>query len=233
MKKYKLLDTDTKMFLGRTLFRIQALTSFGNVEEGDLGGYIEREENLAHEGNAWIYDDAYVCGNAYVYDNARVCNNARVFGDARVFHNAWIYDNAQICGNARIYGDAQIYDAACISGNAQIYDAACISGNAYICKNAQIYNDARVFGSAWVSGDAWISNDADVLCISGIGSAYPYITVYMTRNRKIFVECGHLSGTLSEFEEKVKKTCGDSKQAREYQLFTELVKLHFSIKEEK
>ena len=209
MKKYKLLDTDTKMFLGRTLFRIQALTSFGNVEEGDLGGYIEREENLAHEGNAWIYDDAYVCGNAYVYDNARVCGNARVYGDAQVC------DNAHICDNA------------------QIYDAACISGNAYICKNAQIYNDAWVFGSAWVSGDAWISNDADVLCISGIGSAYPYITVYMTRNRKIFVECGYLSGTLSEFEEKVKKICGDSKQAREYQLFIELVKLHFNMKEKK
>ena len=209
MKKYKLLDTDTKMFLGRTLFRIQALSSFGNVEEGDLGGYIEREENLAHEGNAWIYDDAYVCGNAYVYDNARVCGNARVYGDAQVC------DNAHICDNA------------------QIYDAACISGNAYICKNAQIYNDAWVFGSAWVSGDAWISNDADVLCISGIGSAYPYITVYMTRNRKIFVECGYLSGTLSEFEEKVKKICGDSKQAWEYQLFIELVKLHFNMKEKK
>ena len=209
MKKYKLLDTDTKMFLGRTLFRIQALSSFGNVEEGDLGGYIEREENLAHEGNAWIYDDAYVCGNAYVYDNARVFGNARVYGDAQVC------DNAHICDNA------------------QIYDAACISGNAYICKNAQIYNDAWVFGSAWVSGDAWISNDADVLCISGIGSAYPYITVYMTRNRKIFVECGYLSGTLSEFEEKVKKICGDSKQAREYQLFIELVKLHFNMKEKK
>ena len=209
MKKYKLLDTDTKMFLGRTLFRIQALTSFGNVEEGDLGGYIEREENLAHEGNAWIYDDAYVCGNAYVFGNARVCGNAQVYGDAQVCDNAYICDNAQI------------------------YDAACISGNAYICKNAQIYNDAWVFGSAWVSGDAWISNDADVLCISGIGSAYPYITVYMTRNRKIFVECGHLSGTLSEFEEKVKKTCGDSKQAREYQLFIELVKLHSNMKEKK
>ena len=42
MKKYKLLDTDTKMFLGRTLFRIQALTSFGNVEEGDLGGIYRK-----------------------------------------------------------------------------------------------------------------------------------------------------------------------------------------------
>ena len=203
MKKYKLLGTDTKIFLGRTLFRIQALASFSDVQQGDLGGYIEREENLAHEGNAWVYDDAYV------YDNARVCDNARIYGDAQVC------DNAHICDNA------------------QIYDAACISGNAYICKNAQIYNDAWVFGSAWVSDDAWISNDADVLCISGIGSAYPYITVYTTRNRKIFVKCGPLSGTLSEFEEKVKKIYGDSKQARECQLFIELVKLHFNMKEKK
>lgn len=48
MKKYRLLDNDTIMFLGRKLFRIQALLSFGDVKEGDLGGYIEKEGNLAH-----------------------------------------------------------------------------------------------------------------------------------------------------------------------------------------
>lgn len=41
MKKYRLLDSDTKVFFGITLFRIQALNSFGDVQEGDLGGYIE------------------------------------------------------------------------------------------------------------------------------------------------------------------------------------------------
>lgn len=197
MKKYKLLDTDTKMFLGRTLFRIQALTSFGNVEEGDLGGYIEREENLAHEGNAWIYDDAYVCGNAYVYDNARVC------------------DNARICDNARVCGDA------CVFHNAWIYDNARISGNAWVCDNAQVCGDARV------------SNEADILCVRGIGSDYHYTTVCMTKDGKPFVACGCFFGTLPEFEAKVKKTYGDSKYTREYQLFIELVKLHFNMKEKK
>lgn len=63
MKKYE-LTTDTKMVLGRKLFRIKALVSFGNVKIGDLGGYIEKEENLSQEGNAWVSGNAKVSGNA-------------------------------------------------------------------------------------------------------------------------------------------------------------------------
>ena len=57
MKKFE-LTTESITFLGRTLFRIKALISFGNVKAGELGGYIEKEGNLSHEGNA------RVCGNA-------------------------------------------------------------------------------------------------------------------------------------------------------------------------
>ena len=45
MKKYE-LTTNTKMLFGRKLFQIKALVSFGDVTAGDLGGYIEKEENL-------------------------------------------------------------------------------------------------------------------------------------------------------------------------------------------
>jgi hypothetical protein len=69
MKKYE-LTTDTKMVLGRKLFRIKALVSFGNVKIGDLGGYIEKEENLSQEGNAWVSGNAEVSGNAKVSGNA-------------------------------------------------------------------------------------------------------------------------------------------------------------------
>lgn len=78
MKKYELLKDDTKSLLGRTLYRIKALRDFGNVKEGDLGGYIESENNLSHFGNAWVF------GNAMVYDNAEVSGNAWVYG------NAWV-----------------------------------------------------------------------------------------------------------------------------------------------
>ena len=54
MIKYKLLKSDTKKVNGKTLYRIEALKSFGTVRVGDLGGYIESENNLSHEGTAWV-----------------------------------------------------------------------------------------------------------------------------------------------------------------------------------
>lgn len=32
--------------------------AFGDVKEGELGGYLEKEENLDHDGDAWVYGDA-------------------------------------------------------------------------------------------------------------------------------------------------------------------------------
>lgn len=69
MKKYE-LTTNTKMLFGRKLFQIKALVSFGDVTAGDLGGYIEKEENLSHDGTAWVYGDARVYGNARVSGDA-------------------------------------------------------------------------------------------------------------------------------------------------------------------
>ena len=53
--------------MGRKLFQIEALISFGNVSKGEKGGYIEKEENLSQVfGNAWVFGDAWVYGNARV-----------------------------------------------------------------------------------------------------------------------------------------------------------------------
>ena len=75
MKKYELTG-DCKVFMGRKLFRIRALISFGDVDAGDVGGYVEKEENLSQDGDAWVYENAKVYGNAKVYENAKVCGNA-------------------------------------------------------------------------------------------------------------------------------------------------------------
>lgn len=65
MKKYELTE-ETKEYNGVMLHRIKAIKSFGDVKAGDLGGWIEKEENLSHEENAWVYGDAKVYGNARV-----------------------------------------------------------------------------------------------------------------------------------------------------------------------
>lgn len=153
MKKFE-LTTESITFLGRKLFRIKALISFGDVEAGELGGYIEKEGNLSHEGNAWVSDNAWVGGNARVSDNAWVCGNARVSGNA------------------------------------------------------------------------------DIATISGFGSEYRTTTFFRTKNDEIAVKCGCFYGTLAEFREKVKKTHGDNRYAKEYLMIADLMEMHFRGEEE-
>ena len=52
---YKLRKDLSISLLGYKLFRIECIKELKNVEIGDLGGYIEKEENLT--GNAWVYGD--------------------------------------------------------------------------------------------------------------------------------------------------------------------------------
>ena len=81
MKKYELI-TNTKTRFGRKLFQIKALVSFGDVKAGDLGGYIEKEENLSQDGIAWVFDNACVCGNAQVYDTTCIHCDAQISSNA-------------------------------------------------------------------------------------------------------------------------------------------------------
>lgn len=92
-KKYE-MTANTKIINGRKLFQIKAVVDFSNVKAGDLGGYIEKEENLSQYDNAWVYDNACVYGYA------------RVFDDACIYGNAWVYDNARVCRDAQIFSNA-------------------------------------------------------------------------------------------------------------------------------
>ena len=100
MKKFELTSEFVTNIFGTKLFRIKALVEFGDVEAGELGGYIEKEENLDHDGDAWVY------GNARVYGNAWVSGNARVYGNAQVYGDAWVYGDARVYGDAWVSGDA-------------------------------------------------------------------------------------------------------------------------------
>ena len=100
--KYK-LTKNTKEVNGITLFQIQALKDFGDVKKGDLGGWIEKENNLSQEGNCWVSGDAKVYGNAKVSDNAIVSGNAKVYGDAKVFGEANV-----VCEKKDIFDDFDV-----------------------------------------------------------------------------------------------------------------------------
>ena len=106
-KKYEFTD-ETITINGIILHRIKALIDFDRfgVKAGDLGGFIEVEANLSHDGNAWVYGDARLYGNALVS------------GDAKVFGDAWVYGNAKVSGNAKI---KRSNDYACVNGFGSVY----------------------------------------------------------------------------------------------------------------
>ena len=143
--KYKLTDETMTTNSGVLLHRIECVECFGSVKAGDIGGWIEREENLSQLCDCWVYGNAQVYGNALVY------------GDACVY------------GNAKVYGDAEVYGNACVYGNAKVYGNAEVSGNAVICNS----NDYIVFKNNWSSGRyfTWTcSNDMwKVGCFYGNG----------------------------------------------------------------
>jgi hypothetical protein len=97
MKKYELVKTDAIEVRDKTLYRIRALQSFATIAAGELGGYIQGEANLSHEGNAWVFDDALVYGKAHLSGNVQIFDTVRVYG------------KAALSGNLRIFGEAEVF----------------------------------------------------------------------------------------------------------------------------
>ena len=131
MKKYELTSEYIINALGVKLFRIKAVRKFGGVEVGELGGYIEKEDNLSQDGEAWVCGDAQVYGNAYVCGDAWVSGDVQVYGDAYVGGKAWVCDTAQVLDKAQVYGGAQVCGDAQVDGNTEVY------GNAVVYRNGR------------------------------------------------------------------------------------------------
>lgn len=171
-RKYELTE-ETVKFGSRTLHRIKAARDFGKIRKGELGGFIEKEENLSHEYTCWIYnnacvfDDAHVMGdahvkeNAYVFGNAWVCENACIRGNAIVLDNAYVRGYAVIFDNARVRGRAIIEEYADVRDYAEVGVCAHVYGHSTVCESAKV-NDGQVYGSAHVGGSATIDGIARV-----------------------------------------------------------------------
>nr|DAK54745.1 MAG TPA: Putative transferase, nesg, ydcK, Structural Genomics.38A [Bacteriophage sp.] len=208
MKKFELTSETKINIFGKKLFRIKALISFGDVEAGETGGWVEKEGNVNQSGDAWVSGDAEVSGNAKVYGNAKVSGNAKVYGDA------WVSGNAEVYGNAKVYGDAWVY------GNTEVY------GNAKVYGDAWVYGNTKVYGDAWVYGNAEVSGNADYTTIHGFGTQFRTTTFFRCKDKKVRVACGCFFGTIPEFREQVKNT-RKGKIAEEYLMIADLMEKHF------
>lgn len=199
-KKYELTD-ETIIIGDKVLHRIKALIDIPkyNVKAGYIGGFIEKEENLSHNGNCWVsndacvYDNALVYGDAWIYDIARVFGNARIDGNARVCGTARIYDDACVCGYARVCGNAYVY------GNARVYDKAYICDNACVCGNTCVYDYALICGGAYITqGKYHVSTMHITVLPYGVTAIYPN---HVQIGCKLFEICNKKEaiGTMREF----------------------------------
>ena len=162
-KKYELVKDDTIKASGKTLYRIKALKSFtrkngGSVKSGELGGYIESEENLSQDGTCWVADDAIVYGKAKVIQDAIIYDSVMVYGEASVYENARITDDVKIYGKAKVHGDSRLENSAEIFGNADVDGDANIGQDAKVYGNAKITFAAEIFGTAEVCGNSVVKN---------------------------------------------------------------------------
>lgn len=146
-KKYIMVEEEHINHRDRKLYRIRAIRNFGTVKKGDLGGYIEDQYNLGHEGDCWIYDKAKVWGNA------EVRGNVSIYDRVELYDNAGVHDDAVIYDDVKIYGRAKIYDKVLVGGDARIYDSAIVMGYTDIRGAAMIYGMARIEGRTRIFGE--------------------------------------------------------------------------------
>lgn len=222
MKKYE-LTSEYVEFDGRKLYRIKALKSFYlcglTVKAGALGEYIEKEENLSQEGNAWIHGNAEIKNEAWIHGNAEIGGNAKVKDEAEVCDNAEIRDNAEILGDARIGGKAQIY------GKAKVMRGVVVHAN------AEILGDAQIQGVVNISQDARICSDEDYAAVQGFRTKFKFATFYRAKDEKVMVYCGDFNGNLEGFREWAKKTF-DGKNQKEYLTIADFMEQHFAPEKE-
>lgn len=134
IEKYEIVSDMVDELYFPAVHRIRALRDIPryNVKFGDIGGWVESEENLSRKGDAWIGDDAYVV------------------------------DDAVVSGDALVNCSAKVSESASVRGHALVTDSAVVCGNAVIRENAVVRGDAKVLGDTIISGQTIVESETVV-----------------------------------------------------------------------
>lgn len=133
------------------LYRIQALKTFTKpggcnpvVHVGELGGYVEAEDNLSQDGNCWIFD------------------KARVKDGGKVLDDAIVYDKSLISRNAIVRGSSVVGGHCFITNQSVIIDSR-LEGNVIVSGHSTIHSGAYLYGEIGVDQ----SNIGDLVNLIG------------------------------------------------------------------
>lgn len=253
-KKYELTDESIE-WSGVTLRRIRALRDFGNVEQGELGGFVQSEANLSHYGDSWVHDEAKVYERGRILENANITKSATVCGCAIVSKKATvedkavitgraiIHDNAKVCGNAIVMGKAIIQDFAIVQNDSLIYGNAIVGkysnlgGDITVSDNAKILiNSSPLFlsNNAHICGDARIFSITDIVTINPLGSQGHTLTACRSENHwgeEIEVSIQGILYTLKKFKLYISHMSCNNPETGQYRAAIEFIEQFFSVNE--
>ena len=122
------------------------------VHPGDLGGFVQSEENLSQDGPCWVFqnaiaaEDAVVAGNAQIRDHAVVRGSALISGKAVVLNHSLVEDRAivtagVVAGDSRVAGNARITKSPWTQAAPHVESSLVygdISGNVRLTSGAQV-----------------------------------------------------------------------------------------------
>lgn len=137
-KKYELVPETVTKFYNRTMYRIRALKDFSDVKKGDLGGYVESEENLSQTGDCWIYDNSIVGLGARVINNAIVKECSTVIehseiSDYAIIEKGSLIDDSSIVCDQSIVIKSIVTNSSAVIYNSTIHEKSLIEQSSCIC----------------------------------------------------------------------------------------------------
>ena len=181
------------------LYRIQALKTFTKsggynpiIHVGELGGYVETEDNLSQEGNCWIFGDAKVkdggkvIDDAIIFDKAMVSNNSTIRGNSVVRDRCFvtyrsdIFDSTLV-GDVTVSGQSSIHSRAFLYGEIEVYKSV-ISTHVNLVGRITI-KQSRITAPFELSGDYKLNFDVcDPHSVIGYNIGMPRGRLFTIKN---------------------------------------------------
>ena len=133
-KKYAFTGR-TMLFEGRKLKQIYYVRNVSIfAKTGDIGGWIEHEGNLSHD------------GDCIVLQHAKVFGNAKVMGNAKIIENAIVKDNAILKDDSLLTDDSIVGSDTIVGGEVLIIGSSVVN---FFEINTS--NDGHIMGSSVIS----------------------------------------------------------------------------------
>ena len=130
------------------LHRIKALKDFTltngkEIHKGDLGGWVESEDNLSQEGLCWIYEECKM------YENAKRSGNSIGYGNSQQSGHSQQYENSQQYGDSCQYDCSKQYGHSRQGENSRQFENSQQFGYSCQCGYSQQFGNSHQFENSF------------------------------------------------------------------------------------